>query len=265
MFLAGAFTVFALGLRHGADPDHLAAIDNVTRNSYARMPFLSRFAGTLFALGHSVMVLAIAAVVGLAGMRFAAHSQIVETVGTWLSIAILVLLAAVNVRQLTTSSSHPMAGVRARLLPKALREGTSALLAIPIGLLFGIGFETSSQIATYTMAFSVQAGVAGAMIVGGAFCLGMICTDTLDSLLVHRLVSYHSENMPRVVRVWIWSVTIIALFVAAYELAQVLGWKPPFDDIVVSGGIVGLLVAVFIYVYMATRRATPRPAPGRGL
>jgi nickel/cobalt transporter (NiCoT) family protein len=265
MFLASAFTVFALGLRHGADPDHLAAIDNVTRNSYARMPLLSRFAGTLFALGHSVMILAIAALVGLAGVHFAAHSQVVETIGTWLSIAILLLLAGVNIRQLMTSSSGSIAGVRSRMLPKALREGTSALLAIPIGLLFGVGFETSSQIATYTIAFSVQEGVVGALIVGGAFCLGMICTDTLDSLLVHRLVSYHSDHMPRVVRVWIWSVTIIAIFVAAYEFAQVLGWKPPFDDLVVSGGIVGLLVAVFIYVYMATRRATPRPAAGRSL
>lgn len=263
MFLASAFTVFALGLRHGADPDHLAAIDNVTRNSYARMPFLSRFVGTLFALGHSVMVLTIAAVVGLLGTRFAAHSQVVELIGTWLSIAILALLAGANIHQLSTNTSQKMAGIRTRLLPKKLREGTSALLAIPIGLLFGFGFETSSQIATYTIAFSVDAGVLGAVIVGAAFCLGMICTDTLDSVLVHRLVSFHADDMPRVVRVWIWCVTIIAVFVAAYELAQVLGWRPPFDDLVVSGGIVALLVAVFVYVYMATRRATPRSAtPG---
>jgi high-affinity nickel-transport protein len=256
MFLASAFTVFALGLRHGADPDHLAAIDNVTRNSYARMPLLSRFAGTLFALGHSVMVLSIAAIVGLLGSRFAAHSAIIELIGTWLSIAILILLAAFNIRQLTSGSSARMSGVRNRLLPKALREGTSALLAVPIGLLFGFGFETSSQIATYTIAFSLEAGVLGAVVVGAAFCVGMICTDTLDSLLVHRLISYHADAMPRVVRVWIWSVTLVAIFVALYEMAQVLGWKPPFDDLAVSGTIVGLLIAVFAYVYIATRRST---------
>lgn len=269
MFLGAAFTVFALGLRHGADPDHLAAIDNVTRNSYKRMPLLSRFAGTLFALGHSAMVLAIAAVVGFFGARFAGQSQTIELIGTWLSIVILFLLAAANVRQLTVSGSAKIAGVRARMLPKRLREGTSALLAIPIGFLFGFGFETSSQIATYTIAFSVNAGIVGAVLVGAAFCLGMVCTDTLDSVLVHRLVSYHADNMPRVVRAWIWSVTIVAVLVAAYELAQVLGWKPPIAsdraDLLVSGGIVALLVAVFVYVYTATRRATPRPAPGRGL
>jgi high-affinity nickel-transport protein len=254
MFLASVFTVFALGLRHGADPDHLAAIDNVTRNSYARMPLLSRFAGTLFALGHSIMVLSIAALVGLLGSRLAVHSQAVELAGTWLSIVILFLLAALNVQQLTSSSVANVRGVRTRLLPKALREGTSTLLAIPIGLLFGFGFETSSQIATYAIAFSLSAGVEGAVLVGAAFCLGMICTDTLDSVLVHRLVSFHADDMPPVVRVWLWSVTAIAVFVALYELAQVLGWKPPFDDLAVSGAIVGVLVAVFAYVYVATRR-----------
>lgn len=256
MLLASAFAVFALGLRHGADPDHLAAIDNVTRNSYDRMPRLSRFSGTLFALGHSVMVLAIAAVVGALGTRFAAHSELVESIGTWLSIAILFLLAAVNIRQLVAASGGKIPGLRARLLPRRLREGTSALLAIPIGLLFGVGFETSSQIATYTIAFSLSAGVAGALVVGASFCLGMICTDTLDSLLVHRLVSYHAHGMPRVVRVWIWSVTVIAVFVAGYELAEVLGWKPPFDDLAVSIGLVAFLLIVFAYVYMATRRAS---------
>jgi nickel/cobalt transporter (NiCoT) family protein len=269
MILASVFTVFALGLRHGADPDHLAAIDNVTRNSYARMPFLSRFVGTLFALGHSVMVLVIAAIVGYLGARFAAHSQVVELIGTWISIAILVLLAGANIRQLTAASGQTIAGVRTRLLPKALREGTSALLAIPIGLLFGVGFETSSQIATYTIAFTVNAGVVGAVLVGAAFCVGMICTDTLDSLLVHRLVSYHAGDMPRVVRVWLWSVTIIAVFVAAYELAQVLGWQPPIEsdhaDLIVSIGIVALLIGVFVYVYTATRRETPGPSRGQAL
>ena len=49
----GAFTVFVLGMRHGADPDHLAAIDNVTRNAYVKTPLLSRFVGTFFAGGHS--------------------------------------------------------------------------------------------------------------------------------------------------------------------------------------------------------------------
>ncbi|MBV8262347.1 MAG: nickel transporter, partial [Candidatus Eremiobacteraeota bacterium] len=93
---SGALTVFVLGLRHGADPDHLAAIDNVTRNSVERSPRLARIVGTLFAGGHTVMVLALAALAGYLGTRLTAHSMLVEAIGTWVSIGVLLLLAAFN-------------------------------------------------------------------------------------------------------------------------------------------------------------------------
>lgn len=257
MIFGSAFTVYALGLRHGADPDHLAAIDNITRNSIARAPLLSRFVGTLFASGHAVMVLAIAALVGYLGAHFSAHSTAIETVGTWISIVVLLAIAAVNLRQLALGQNDRVFGVKARLLPAALRSGTSPWLAIPAGLLFGFGFETSSQVATYAVAFGADAGVLGALLVGSMFCGGMVCTDTLDSLFVHRIVSYRSGNLPRVMRAWIWSVTVFAVAVAAYELAQVLGWKPPISDLIVSGILVTSLLAVFGWIFVATR------SPGR--
>jgi len=248
-----AFTVFALGLRHGADPDHLAAIDNVTRNAYARTPLLSRFVGTMFAGGHSIMVLALSALVGLLGVRFSAHGQLIETIGTWVSIVILIAIAALNVRQLRAGDGSRLAGAKTRLLPRALREGTNALLAIPIGLLFGFGFETSSQVATYAVAFGANAGIWGAVLVGAMFCLGMIVTDTLDSVVVHRLISFRSDRLPRIMRVWIVSVTIFALAVAVYEVLQVCGWQSPFSDLQVSASLVAALIAVFAYVFHQTR------------
>jgi high-affinity nickel-transport protein len=256
----GAFAVFALGLRHGADPDHLAAIDNMTRNSIGRRPFLSRFVGTLFAGGHSLMVLAIAALVGYLGTRISADRDLIESIGTWISVVVLIAIAGMNLRQLAAGRTT-VAGVKTRLLPKALRDGSSPLLAIPVGLLFGFGFETSSQVATYALAFGVQSGVTGALLVGSMFCLGMIVTDTLDSVLVHRLVSDRSSRLPQTMRVWIWSVTMMALAVAAYELAQLLGWRAPFDDAWVSGALVAALIAVFGYVFLRTRRAPATPAP----
>ena len=253
MIFSSAFTVYALGLRHGADPDHLAAIDNLTRNSLRRAPKFSRFIGALFAGGHTVMVLAIAALVGYLGTRFALHGSTVETIGTWISIVVLLALAAVNLRQLRKGQNDRIFGMKTRLMPAALRNGTSPWLAIPVGLLFGFGFETSSQIATYAVAFGADAGVLGALLVGAMFCGGMVCTDTLDSLFIHRVVSYKSGNLPRVMRVWIWSITIFAIAVAAYELAQVLGWKPPFSDLSVSLTLVSALVGVFIWIFIATR------------
>jgi high-affinity nickel-transport protein len=251
----GAFATFALGLRHGADPDHLAAIDNLTRNSIERQPLLSRFAGTLFASGHTVMVLAIAALAGWFGTRFSAHGALIETIGTWISIVVLVAIALLNLRQLRGPGTGRLAGVKTRLLPRAMRDATSGWMALPVGFLFGFGFETSSQIATYSLAFGAGSGVVGALVVGATFCLGMVVTDTLDSVLVHRLVSAGS-NLGGTVRVWIWSVTIVALAIAAYELAQLLlDWQPPQSvDLAVSGAIVGALLIVFAYVFLQTSR-----------
>jgi drug/metabolite transporter (DMT)-like permease len=93
--------------------------------------------------------------------------------------------------------------------------------------------------------------------IGAVFCLGMLSTDTLDSVLVHRLISTRSSARRGVTRVWILSVTAVALAVAAYELAQVLGWQSPVPDVAVSGLIVAVLVAVFGYVLIRTRRERP--------
>lgn len=257
MIGAAAFTVFALGLRHGADPDHLAAIDNLTRNSMKRGR-LSRFTGAFFAGGHAVMVLAIAALVGVIGANFKSEAVHVETIGTWVSIVVLLLVAGLNLRQLSLGVTDRVAGAKTRLLPRALREGSSPWLAIPVGLLFGFGFETSSQVAAYAVAFGANAGVAGALIVGAMFCAGMVCTDTLDSLFVHRLVSYRSGRLPHVMRTWIWAVTIFAVAIAAYEFAQVSGWVSPVPDIGVSAVLVGGLLVVFTWIYFATRE--PRGA-----
>ncbi len=261
----GAFAVFALGLRHGADPDHIAAIDNLTRNSFEKRPWLSRFCGTLFAGGHSIMVLSIAALVGVLGSHLGPYGPTIETIGTWISIVVLVAIALLNLQQLRTGGTR-ITGVKTRLLPKVLREATSPWVAVPVGLLFGFGFETSSQIATYAVAFGVDSGLLGALLVGAAFCLGMICTDTLDSILVHRLVSARTSLQPRAMRVWIVTVTIVALAVAGYELAQVLGWQSPVPDIDVSIAIVAVLTIVFAYVFASTRNArsepVPAPAPG---
>jgi len=256
-----AFTVFVLGLRHGADPDHLAAIDNVTRNAYVKTPMLSRFVGTMFAGGHSIMVLAISALVGLLGARFAAHGALIETIGTWVSIVVLIAIAAMNIRQMMRGDLTRMTGAKTQLLPRALREGSSAFLAIPIGLLFGFGFETSSQIAAYSVAFGSDSGIFGAVTVGAMFCLGMITSDTLDSVLVHRLISFRSAQLPRLMRVWIGSVTALALLVAGYELLQILGWKPPVTDLQVSFALCAALAIVFAYVFVKTRKVETAKPP----
>jgi hypothetical protein len=73
-------------------------------------------------------------------------------------------------------------------------------------------------------------------------------------VLVHRLISFRSDHLPALMRVWIASVTVLAVVVAVYQLAIVLGWHSPVSDLTVSVTLVAALVLVFAYVFVRTRR-----------
>jgi nickel/cobalt transporter (NiCoT) family protein len=247
----GTLTVFVLGMRHGADPDHLAAIDNVTRNAHGRSPALSRFTGIFFAAGHSAMVLALAVAFSMLSARALSTAAWLEPAGMWLSVLVLLAIAAINVRSLVRNESTP-SGVKTMLLPGFLRTAQSPLAAIPIGLLFGLGFETSSQIAAYGATFSLGGGAIAGALVGAAFCGGLLLTDALDGLLVHHVVAHRSGSEPRVARLWLWLVTLFAVAVACYELAALSGVRfSEHADLVFGLALIAALLAVFAGIYAA--------------
>ncbi len=253
-----ALAVFVIGLRHGADPDHLAAIDNLTRNASVRMPRACRFVGGLFAVGHSGMVLASAAVAAMLGSALGPSSSVVAVAGRIASIAVLLFMVALNVAMLVRGNT---ATIRTRLLPRVLREATHPLVAIPIGALFGLGFETSSQLLAYGTAFS-SAQVAEGVAIGMGFCLGMICTDTVDSLLVARVVRTGGAQSQRVRRPWIVVVTLVALTVAVQQIVEFSGGSFPVDELTLSAITVAalLLAAAAMIVRSRIRGASERTA-----
>ncbi|HKW44808.1 MAG TPA: DUF4331 family protein, partial [Candidatus Eremiobacteraceae bacterium] len=204
--------------------------------------------------GHSVMVLSIAGLAGLLGSRIAVRGELIETIGTWVSILTLFAMAAFNLHQLALKRAQISPGLKFALLPKSLRAAGSPLAAMAIGLLFGLGFDTSSQVATYALAFTSGGGVAAALVIGLMFSVGMAVTDTLDSLLVHKLYSRHPLELVKATRVWIVAVSALAVCVGCYELAQVLGWQSPIPDIAVSGILVASLLGVFAFTILAIEK-----------
>lgn len=137
----------ALGMRHGTDPDHLAAIDGLTRVR----PRPTN--GVLFALGHGLVVLLLAVGIGhVLAQRFA-------FVGPW----VLIVIGVVNVwrlRQKTTSS--PI--VRPVVVQPFL-----------LGMLLAAGFETASQLSAL-----IVAGQTNPWLLGLTFATGMVLVDGLD-------------------------------------------------------------------------------------
>src|SRR5215210_6439027 len=87
--------VFLLGLKHGLDPDHLAAIDGLARFNAGRKPLLARWSGLLFSAGHGVVVTAVAIAVATVATEWKAPEWL-EQAGVWISIGFLALLGAAN-------------------------------------------------------------------------------------------------------------------------------------------------------------------------
>lgn len=247
MLVAPILAAFFLGLRHGADPDHIAAIDNLTRGA-ARNRAAS-FVGTFFAGGHAFMVIAITLVIAFAGKVLVVDAR-VETAGTWLSVAILLAMAAYNVRRLFVPSACAPASLRAWMFSRFVRPGTGALAAIPIGFLFGLGFETPTQIAAYVV--MVSGGPSAVLAIGAAFCVGMMATDTCDSVFLARLL--RGRAAARNGRLWLWAVTLSAIAVALLQLAQLAGARLAFGELQTSAVLVLTLVCVYIISLLSIRR-----------
>ena len=109
--------VFLLGLKHGLDPDHLAAIDGIARYHAQRRPRLARWSGLLFSAGHGVVVTMVAIGVATVATEWRAPAWL-ENTGTWISIAFLALLGFANLHNVLRTPRGQVvraAGLRSRI------------------------------------------------------------------------------------------------------------------------------------------------------
>lgn len=184
--LAALFgVVFALGMRHGLDPDHLATIDSMARASASHRPRQARWTGCLFSLGHGAVVTAVAAVIGMYSMQWHVPAWL-DAFGAWISIVVLALLGWGNVRAaLSTPVGQPVSaiGLKGRLFGRLARTSHPGLVVL-VGSLFAVSFDTMSQTAVFAMAASTSAGWMMAALLGLVFTAGMMATDGLNGWLV---------------------------------------------------------------------------------
>lgn len=182
----------ALGMRHGTDPDHLAAIDGLTRIR----PRATN--GVYFALGHGLVVILLAVGIGhFLASRFA-------FVGPWS----LILIGAVNLWRLVRGSPR----VPGKPIP---------VIAQPflLGMLLAAGFETASQLSAL-----ILAGQTNAWLIGAAFSSGMVLVDGLDGYLAastQRLAALGQTKANAALRVLGIIVVIFAFGLGAAELLGV--------------------------------------------
>jgi nickel/cobalt transporter (NiCoT) family protein len=203
-----AALAYSLGLRHGLDPDHIAAIDNVTRRLMqdGKRPVA---AGFFFALGHSTVVLVASAAVALAAGAFASRisglRELGSIVGTSASALFLFAIAAANVavlrgvyqafrRAQAGDDIHEedlelllaQRGWLARVFRPLFRFVSRSWHLFPIGLLFALGFDTASAISLFGLSVqaSHEASAWSVLVFPALFAAAMTLVDTADGILM---------------------------------------------------------------------------------
>ena len=180
-----AALVFALGLRHGFDPDHLVAIDGMTRSTK------SRWCGLFFSLGHGVVVTLIGVAVAVAATEWQAPAWLEHT-GSLISIAVLLVLGVANLLAvLRTPSGHSvrLIGLRGRWLTERLSRTSHPAVIASVGAAFAVSFDTVSHALAFSLTGATMAGVLFAGLLGLVFTLGMVLTDALNGLWVAKMMS----------------------------------------------------------------------------
>jgi high-affinity nickel-transport protein len=215
--------VFLLGLKHGLDPDHLAAIDGLTRFNAQRRPKLSRWSGLLFSAGHGVVVTMVAIAVATVATEWRAPAWL-ENTGTWISIAFLTLLGIANLAAVVRTPRGEMVratGVRSRLFERFTRAEHPVLIAA-VGAAFAISFDTISQAVLFSITGSNLAGWLFATLLGLVFTGGMIATDAINGLWVSHLVRRADARAAAASRLMSLAIGCTSLAIAALAAARQL-------------------------------------------
>jgi nickel/cobalt transporter (NiCoT) family protein len=249
-------TAYTLGLRHAFDADHISAIDNATRKlmSEGKRPLS---VGFFFSLGHSTIVFTLAflftaGVKGLGGQVTSPGSTlhgVTAWIGPGVSGAFLYAIAALNVvvlwgilkviRQVRAGHLDSAelderlqtSGLMTRLLGRFARAVERPWQMYPVGLLFGLGFDTATEVALLILA----AGAAGAALpLDTVLCLpvlfaaGMSLLDTIDGSFMNFAYGWALSQPLRKVfyNIAITSLSVaVALLVGTVELGGLLATK----------------------------------------
>jgi high-affinity nickel-transport protein len=282
LLLGTALLAYTFGLRHAVDADHISAIDNVTRKLMqdGKRPLT---VGLFFSLGHSTIVIALSVAIACAAIFVKSHlpefAKLGGLIGTSVSALFLYAIAAINLIVLfevyaafqRVKRGEPYdaisvdgflaeRGLIGRLFRPLMRLVSRSWHMYPIGLLFGLGFDTATEVGLLGIA-SLQAGngvpVATIMIFPLLFTAGMTLLDTTDGILmlgaygwafvkpVRRL--YYNMNVTLVsVLVALLVGTVEALHVLAIQLnLQGAGW----DLLAGFGENAGLIGAAIVAIF----------------
>ena len=291
---SGTFTVgigvtaYTLGLRHAFDADHISAIDNTTRKlmQEGKRPLS---VGFWFSLGHSTIVFALAFLISVGVRSLSAPvkndnselHQVTGWIGTLVSGTFLYVIAAINLvilfgiikvfREMRTGRYNERQleeqlekrGLMNRFLGRLTKTVTKPPQMYPIGVLFGLGFDTATEVALLVIAGS--AGAAGLpwyaiLCLPVLFAAGMSLMDSIDGSFMNFAYGWAFSKPVRKV---FYNITItglsvaVALVIGTIELGGLIAqhlnlsgsfwtWFENIDLNVLGFVIVGMFLATWV-------------------
>jgi len=260
VLLGTALLAYGLGLRHAVDPDHIAAIDNVTRKlmQEGKRPI---GVGFFFALGHSSVVIVAATAIALtAGSVHANFPGLIESgsvVGTAISAAFLLAIATLNTAVLIAvyrmfrqaarggdtgqqqlDAMLRQRGFFARLFRRLFRLIARSWHMYPLGFLFGLGFDTASEIGLLGIAAAEATkglSVWSILVFPALFTAGMSLVDATNGVL---MVGAYGWAFTDPIRKLTYNLTVtgisvlVALVIGGIEAAGLIA-----DKLGLTGGV----------------------------
>lgn len=270
------FVAYMFGLRHAFDADHIAAIDDTARflMQKGQRPL---GVGFFFSLGHSTVVLVLAIAIAFAASAVVGRIPQMKEIGSLIGVAVsgsfllligilnlVVLLGIIGVWRQAKTGAHSHQHLDALLAQRGLMNrlfGGRLSKAInhswqlyPLGLLFGLGFDTASEVALMAMTAGAAAGnlpIPAVLCLPLLFAAGMSLMDTTDGVLMTKAYNWALTNPLR--KIFYNIVTtglsvVVALVIGTIEILQVLirllDLQSPFFDFVagLDFGVLGYVV-----------------------
>ncbi len=243
------FVAYMFGLRHAFDADHIAAVDDTVRYMLqkGRQPL---GVGFFFSLGHSTVVLALSIGIAFAATAVKAGLPQLRNVGALVGAGVsgtflwfigilnlLVLLDILKIWRSAKSGIHSHAHLEALLQKRGLlnrlfggrlqRLMNHSWQMYPLGLLFGLGFDTASEVGLLAMTAGASAGnlpLPAVLCLPVLFAAGMTVMDTTDGVLMSKAYNWAFLNPLRKIFYNITTTGLsvaVALLIGTVELMQV--------------------------------------------
>lgn len=208
--------IYGLGLRHALDADHIAAVDNVTR-SLMRRGQRPVTVGASFALGHSLVVFLVTALVTWGASSLPAFGRLQESgrlASRLASTAFLLMAGFGNAWALAAELRSSRIETSRRLSPLLGLVRSSWQMGL-LGVVFGLGFETATEVAMFGLSASEAArgaAFARVAVLPMIFAAAMTTLDGANGLMVMRACAWSLDRPERARR---YNLIVTGLSVAA--------------------------------------------------